>query len=135
MIYAIRAVGTDYIKFGHAVDVQTRLDTLQIGCPFELELVAACDGDHRTETWIHWRLCKAKAWHRGEWFKDCEEVKKIIFEMLADDLKPDGSPSDQVTINNKRLGAVLELAKRKPRGWAIKERLDGKRTRRAARST
>lgn len=121
MIYAIRAVGTDYIKFGTALDVQERLRGLQTGCPLPLELIAACEGDQKTEAWIHWRLVQAKAHHMGEWFKDCAEAKKIIFEMLADDVKPEGVPSDKLTIQrmrNKRLGKVLDFAQRRKGGWA-----------------
>ena len=118
MIYAIRAVGTDYIKFGYAKgSVERRLRTLQTGCPLPLEVVAVAKGDHCTETWIHWRLFKAKAHHRGEWFKDCDEVKKIIFEMMSEDLKPDGVPSSQLHITNKRLKNVIDFSDRKAGGW------------------
>jgi hypothetical protein len=121
VIYAIRAVGTEYIKFGVAIDVKERLRVLQTGCPFPLELVATCEGDQKTETWIHWRLFQARAHHMGEWFKDGEEAKRVIFEMLADDIKPEGAPSDLVhieTLKRRRLGSVLDFAKRKKGGWA-----------------
>jgi hypothetical protein len=118
VIYAIRAVGTEYIKFGYVRgSVERRLGHLQTGCPLSLEVVATCQGDRQTETWIHWRLFKAKAHHRGEWFKDCDEVKKILFEMLAEDVKPEGVPSSQLHITNKRLKNVIDLASRKAGGW------------------
>jgi hypothetical protein len=121
VIYAIRAVGTEYIKFGYTNDVQERMRTLQTGCPLPLELVASCQGDQNTETWVHWRLFKAKAHHMGEWFKDCDEVKKVLFEMLAEDVNPDGVPANDLKIEqlkNKRLGRVIDFAKRKAGGWA-----------------
>jgi hypothetical protein len=122
VIYAIRALGTEYVKFGYTNDVQSRLATLQTGCPWDLELVAQCEGDQATETWVHWRLFQANAHHRGEWFKDCAEVKKVLFEMLSASLKPDGVPSNVVQIErqrHKRLGAALDFAKRKKRGWTF----------------
>lgn len=118
MIYAIRAVGTEYIKFGYVKrDVERRVKFLQTGCPLLLELVAKCEGEQSVETWIHWRLFKAKAHYRGEWFKDCDEAKKIIFEMLADDVKPEGVPSSQLHITNKRLKNVIDFSQRKAGGW------------------
>ena len=38
MIYAIRAVGTDYIKFGKAISVGKRLKELECGSAHELSI-------------------------------------------------------------------------------------------------
>ena len=122
MIYAVKAIGTSFIKFGYtSKDPKYRLSELQIGSPFHLELVAVCRGDQKAETWIHWRLFRAKAHHRGEWFNDCEEARIIIEEMKAEAIKSDCVPSDQVKIaesKRRRLGTVLNFATRKAGEWA-----------------
>lgn len=122
MIYAIRAVGTDHIKFGRAKDVLIRLSNLQIGCPIELQLEAWCDGGKVEEAWIHWQLYQAGLHHRGEWFKDGPKAQEIIGAMRTNRLKAEGAPSNVVIIDgmarNRRLAAILE--NREPRGWVKK---------------
>jgi hypothetical protein len=119
MIYAIRAVGTDYIKFGKAIDVVKRMALLQTGCPIELQLEASCAGGYPEECWIHWQLYRARLHHRGEWFKDGEKAQEIIASMRANRLQVDGTPSRVVQIHNqnrnKRLSAILEG--RRTMGW------------------
>lgn len=85
MIYAIRAVGTPYIKFGYTGDrdPQNRLDGMQTGCPFELKLVAWAPGERMAEQWIHLRLKRAQAHHRGEWFTQCPEAEKIRLKNIG----------------------------------------------------
>lgn len=121
MIYAIRAVGTNFIKIGYtSKSPLERVRELQTGCPLDLELVACCQGKKTMETWLHWRLLKAKAHHRGEWFTDCDEMRKIVAEIKDDELKPEASPTDMVQIeslNRHRLSKVIALSQRKAGGW------------------
>ena len=115
MIYAIRAVGTEFVKFGIAANVDRRLRHLQTGCPLELELVASCWGGRLEEMTIHMRLVRAKAYHRGEWFRMCPEAEKIIEEMRAHKLvaRPDANANVlRLEHRHKRLGAVLEFARK-----------------------
>ena len=81
MIYAVEAVGTGYVKFGVAVDMRKRIEMLQIGCPFELMVLAQCDGGRKEEREIHIRLIDAK--HRGEWFRLDDSVKAVIADMRS----------------------------------------------------
>jgi hypothetical protein len=126
MIYAIRAVGTEYVKIGYTTGntLGRRLEGLQTACPYPLEVLATCPGDHKAERSIHLRLFSAKAHHRGEWFRDCEAVRKIIEEMKADAVVKDESPSDVLKIWNcavkRRLH--LDVTQRKPGGWSESER-------------
>jgi hypothetical protein len=122
MIYAIRALGTNYIKFGYTNNVAKRLSTMQTGCPVDLMLLASCSGDRKTEAWLHLRLLRAKAFQRGEWFNDCEEARQIIEEMKQHALKPElvSSADMALTQRHHRLGAVLALSQRKSRQWGIR---------------
>lgn len=120
VIYAIRAVGTEYIKFGYT-DGKTykrRVETLQTGCPYDLEELAMCEGDYREERAIHNRLCAAGAHHRGEWFKDCEEARKIIAEMQANQVSMASHASDILRIWKRKASNISNLAGRKSGGWA-----------------
>src|SRR3990172_105680 len=70
MIYAIHAVGTEYVKIGVTAGTKKagRLSSLQTGCPFELVIVAQADWPHHQERIIH-RYLKRHGLHvRGEWF-------------------------------------------------------------------
>lgn len=53
MIYAIRAVGTEYIKFGKARSVGKRLAELETGCPHDLEIIAVADWPDEQEKSVH----------------------------------------------------------------------------------
>lgn len=126
MIYAIRAVGTEFVKFGRTdgLSPKKRLDTMQTGCPYPLELLAVCEGDKATEAFIHMMLRKAGALHRGEWFKWGVDAEAIVGMMKDGSLKiaeAEIAPNAYLRApRHKRLGAALELnerlmAKRKPR--------------------
>lgn len=121
MIYAIRVVGTEYVKFGFTKDKnpRNRVDAMQTGCPFELKLVAFGPGDRVAEQWIHLRLKRIRAHHRGEWFKQCPEVEKIIWEIREISegrIEPANNelvaylPERKKT--GERLGRIIEYAKR-----------------------
>ena len=80
MIYAIRAVGTQYIKFGQTaeVNIRDRINLLKTGCPHELELVAFGLGGREEEKRIHQFLKAAGRHHRLEWFIDSPEAQEAI---------------------------------------------------------
>ena len=80
MIYAIRAVGTQYVKIGYTDhwDAKVRLDTLQTGCPYDLELVAFGLGSKASEKRLHRYLTIARRHHKGEWFKWSQEVERVV---------------------------------------------------------
>lgn len=83
MIYAIREVGTDFIKIGYTKhDPISRLTQLQTANPRELRLAWAIEGSLRDEFVLHhnWRHLHV----RGEWFEDdasfvdSTEVEKFL---------------------------------------------------------
>ena len=86
MIYAIRAEGTQFIKFGYVKDedkkgVAKRISLLQTGSPYKLKAIAWAPGGIDEERKIHYRLKRAGLFARGEWFKDGKEAQQVIWEM------------------------------------------------------
>lgn len=65
-VYAIEAVGTNYVKIGTTTDLDQRLVNLSTGCPHEVRYVGRWEGDLQTETAIHQALVTYR--RRGEWF-------------------------------------------------------------------
>ncbi len=78
MIYAIKAIGTPFIKFGvtRGDQIGKRLAELQVGCPHELALLAISDWPDTTERQIHWYL--APLLERGEWFREGERTSHLL---------------------------------------------------------
>lgn len=76
MIYAIRAVGTEFIKFGKANSVGRRLRELECACPHELTILVVADWPDGAESAIH-RLLEPMA-ERGEWFRDGVITRDVI---------------------------------------------------------
>lgn len=68
MIYAIKAEGTEYVKFGFTgrAELADRLGNLQTGCPHALAVLAMVEWPDYIEQKIHHRLRKLHV--RGEWF-------------------------------------------------------------------
>lgn len=87
MLYVINASGTDFYKVGIANGPSGRLANLQIGCPIELTLVAVADWPDSEEFRIH-RYLTARGHHvRGEWFRDCQEIQRLIESMESGKLE------------------------------------------------
>ena len=107
MIYAVEALGTGFVKFGVAVDVRKRIEMLQIGCPFELLVLATCVGGQKEEREIHAKLSSSK--HRGEWFRLDEQANSVIADMLS----MNGFKSYQSVATRRR----LQIKDREPGGW------------------
>lgn len=81
MIYAIRAVGTEFVKFGKAKSVGKRLQGLETGCPFELHIEAVADWADGIESAIHQYL--AEHCQKFEWFRDSDRTAQVIAWMNA----------------------------------------------------
>lgn len=64
------------IKFGSAWDVQKRLESLQIGNPRKLRVLAQSLVARGTEPAIHKALYYQRL--RGEWFRICQETCVIV---------------------------------------------------------
>lgn len=77
MIYFIEAIGADRVKIGYTDgDPESRMKSLQTGCPHRLRLLAAVDGDMDAERALHQafdHLCTV-----GEWFTFGPDLRGFI---------------------------------------------------------
>ena len=110
MIYAIRAAGTPYIKFGRASSVARRIREMETGCPHDLEVLASADWPDGIEKGIHAYL--DDSWQRGEWYMDSDRTAQVIAWLKA----PDGYEAC------KRAGIAERLNKRA--SWSSPVELD-----------
>lgn len=76
MIYAIGAVGTEFIKIGWTKQIGKRLKELDTGCPHELEILATADWPSGAETALHRYLQEHNV--KGEWFQFSEKTEQAI---------------------------------------------------------
>lgn len=84
--YLYAVAGGDLVKFGKAMDVASRLSSLQTGSPVDLVLLGAVLGPKNLESELH--AWAAPFRHRGEWFRRSEVIERLIDcikrECLAD---------------------------------------------------
>lgn len=74
MIYFLQA--GPFVKIGYTNGIRTRLNDLQVGCPYKQQLLATLDGDERLELKIH---DLAEDYHaRAEWFHHKGNLKRWI---------------------------------------------------------
>lgn len=76
MIYAIRAVGTEFVKIGKANSVGQRLKQMECGCPFDLHIEAVAAWPDSEERRVHRYLSESAV--RGEWFQDSVRLEGVI---------------------------------------------------------
>jgi len=76
VIYAIRAVGTEFVKIGKAASVGKRLKELETSSPHELHIEAVANWPDSEERRLHRYLDGCSA--RGEWFKDGARLDDVI---------------------------------------------------------
>jgi hypothetical protein len=106
LIYAIQAVGTEYVKIGFA----------DRNIPLELRLIAFGDGDVKQEKHYQRWLKREGVHHRGEWFVRGKEVDRVIDLIRERPLRsPDvpaapAKPKQISPAHPRRLARVLEYA-------------------------
>lgn len=71
------------VKIGLADNTQGRLRTLQVGCPYELRVLAAAAGGLKREKAYHAQFAARRL--RGEWFERCPEIEAEIERLKAQD--------------------------------------------------
>jgi hypothetical protein len=77
--YIIEMAGQGLVKIGKASDVWKRIDQLQVGNPFKLELVEWLLGDVEAELHREFDVVRV----RGEWFRYTPEIDAAIQAMDA----------------------------------------------------
>lgn len=77
-IYFIQQGDNGPIKIGYTTDLLSRMDTLQTGSPYKLNLVLCFQGFVTTERELHAKFRKDRM--RGEWFAPSEELMTFIEE-------------------------------------------------------
>ncbi len=112
MIYMIRAIGTGYVKIGKAsgADIEPRLIQLQVGCPFELRVIARVDCPDYMEGELHRHLYRDAI--RGEWFKLGDRTRRVLTIMQNGRLEGWQAYLDALRQNGQgsRLQAVVNYA-------------------------
>jgi len=77
LVYFIEGAGC--VKIGVAEYPEERLETLQIGSPVSLRLLATCKGGYKKETELHTQFAHLRL--HGEWFALTPELLNIIGEL------------------------------------------------------
>jgi len=98
------------IKIGVAKDVSVRLRQLNAHAPGRLKLIGSVSGSFPLERRLHNELAAYRS--KGEWFKDCPQVRAAIAAVLAASAPaPDDSPTAPA---RRKFGAVAKLL------WPVK---------------
>lgn len=103
MIYFVACPQANAVKIGAmwGGNPYHRLMTLQVGCPFDLELLAVCDGGDKAEAALHDRFAEHRI--RGEWFRLTDELRAHIAQFSKPERLPRGWHSQKR--NRKALAA------------------------------
>lgn len=74
------------IKIGYAKNIDKRIEQLQIGNPYELDVIIAIPGNINCEKILHEHLQKYEI--RGEWFWPSHYIYRLIrkFKIIQDEL-------------------------------------------------
>jgi len=76
MIYFIKSE-SGHVKIGYSENgVEQRINALQCGCPFELTLLKAIDGDREQEQLLHRKFKSFRC--KGEWFSFTDEIMNFL---------------------------------------------------------
>lgn len=78
-VYFVECAGR--IKIGYTQDVASRLKSLATGAPAEMSILATVDGTVNFERAIHKDLAAYRV--KGEWFRDCSEVRSLMADVVA----------------------------------------------------
>ncbi|TNE74955.1 GIY-YIG nuclease family protein [bacterium] len=80
-IYIIGNLTHGVVKIGFSKNPETRLATLQTGCPYKLSLIHSYIGTQKAEYALHRKYQEYKT--QGEWFSYRGELKDIISNILS----------------------------------------------------
>lgn len=72
---------TGPVKIGYTTNIEKRLQAIQTGYPYKLEIIASFRGGLREESIIHRRYSRSRL--HGEWFERTQDIKEFIDLKLA----------------------------------------------------
>lgn len=108
-VYAISVAGdnTAVVKFGFSNGPSGRLNTLQVGSPVKLEIVAYGHGLRHHEKMIHRRLASDRS--HGEWFRRSQAALEVIEAIRSGCLVSflEGNPSQLRAIRHLQLQSAV----------------------------
>lgn len=116
VIYAIHAIGTEFVKIGIANGPDGRLCTLQTGSPYELVLLGMADWPDSMERYLHGKLGEHHV--RGEWFRMTPPVLAVIEHIKSGHLDTAigrGAVQKQHRLSRVLTYAMDELSLSRPR--------------------
>lgn len=76
MIYFVEAIGTNRVKIGLSINIESRIATLQTGCPVKLAILHAECGGKQRENQLHHQF--AADWCHGEWFVFSDAIREYV---------------------------------------------------------
>lgn len=83
MIYVVKMRGHKPVKIGYTEDLDRRLQSLQGGCPFPIELVGTMQGGRACEKMLHERYSPYRCADGGkEWFRLPEQELRDLQRRL-----------------------------------------------------
>ena len=115
VIYFLRAVGTNFVKVGFtATPVEARLNGLQTGCPFELQVEAVIPGtlQHEQQLLAFLRRNRLQAHVRGEWFSLSSVEVKELAGALVPAAPPPKPPDVEVALVEIKCQAARTLVEK-----------------------
>jgi|ERR1043166_932612 hypothetical protein len=81
VVYFLQAQTGGPIKIGWSSDIKQRLDALQPGCPYPLNVLLCVRGSFADEQLLHQKFARFRL--HGEWFEAAEEVLKYILSVRS----------------------------------------------------
>lgn len=79
-IYVFGNFKKEICKIGYSTNPLKRLNSIQTGCPFKLEIILILRGDRKIEKNLHKKYKKYKT--NGEWFSFSGELRNSINSMI-----------------------------------------------------
>ena len=95
MLYLIKCSGNNFCKIGYSTNPKNRLNQLQTGSAFSVNLLASLEGTMEDERNLHKKFKNFKL--KGEWFDYCTEIKEYF------------NVEDQIKMYPEILGVFMQM--------------------------
>lgn len=95
VVYFLQCGDSGPIKIGRAIDVARRMEMLQTGCPYVLQLLGTLDDEEFPEHELHARFADLRL--RGEWFHPAKSLLDFIERRGRAPERPVPIPEPEIT--------------------------------------